>query len=79
FGASSLDFEMRCYVSDITSSLSTRTELRVAIFKKFKEYGVEIPFPQQDVYVKALPGAQGNRTLGEEPADAGPTLAQSRS
>ncbi|MEM9122605.1 MAG: DUF3772 domain-containing protein, partial [Pseudomonadota bacterium] len=68
FGASSLDFEMRCYVSDITSSLSTRTELRIAIFKKFKEYGVEIPFPQQDVYVKALPGAQGDGALGAEPA-----------
>jgi small-conductance mechanosensitive channel len=57
FGASSLDFEIRAFLNDISKGLQVRTDLRFAIFKAFKEAGVEIPFPQQDVYIKSLPGA----------------------
>ena len=46
FGASSLDFELRAYLGDISTGLQTRSELRFAIFKAFKEEGIEIPFPQ---------------------------------
>lgn len=56
FGASSLDFEIRAFLSDISKGLTVRTELRFAIFNAFKEAGIEIPFPQQDVYIKSLPG-----------------------
>lgn len=55
YGASSLDFDVRGYVSDITSGLGVRTDLRFAIFKALKEAGVEIPFPQRDVHVKSWP------------------------
>ena len=55
FGASSLDFDLRAFVRDISKGLQVRTELRFAIFKALKEAGVEIPFPQQDIYVKSLP------------------------
>lgn len=55
FGASSLDFEIRAYLSDISSGLGVRTQLRFAIFKALKEAGVEIPFPQRDVHVKSWP------------------------
>jgi small-conductance mechanosensitive channel len=59
FGASSLDFELRAFLSDISKGLHTRSDLRAAIFRKFKENGVEIPFPQQDVYIKtAAPAAR---------------------
>ncbi len=57
FGASSLDFEIRAFLADISQGLTVRTELRFAIFKAFKEAGIEIPFPQQDIYVKSLPEA----------------------
>ncbi|MEL6371145.1 MAG: mechanosensitive ion channel domain-containing protein [Pseudomonadota bacterium] len=53
FGDSSLDFDLRGYVRDIGSSLSARTALRVAIFKKLNEAGIEIPFPQRDLHVKS--------------------------
>jgi potassium-dependent mechanosensitive channel len=56
FGASSLDFSVRAFVSDVTKSMSTRTALRVAIYKAFKEEGIEIPFPQQDVHLRDLDG-----------------------
>lgn len=55
FGASSLDFELRGYLRDISEGLLVRTELRFAIFKALAEAGVEIPFPQRDVHVKSWP------------------------
>lgn len=65
FGASSLDFDLRCFVSDIGKGLQVRTELRYAIFKAFKENGIEIPFPQQDIYVRSWP-----KERAPEPAPA---------
>ncbi|WP_425408677.1 mechanosensitive ion channel domain-containing protein [Hyphococcus sp.] len=55
FGASSLDFELRAYLRDISEGLRVRTALRFAIFKALAEAGVEIPFPQRDVHIKSLP------------------------
>jgi small-conductance mechanosensitive channel len=55
FGASSLDFELRCFLADIGKGLQARTELRFAIFKAFKEKGIEFPYSQQDVYLRAWP------------------------
>ena len=52
FADSSLNFELRGYLRDINISLTVRTELRVAIFKKLKEAGIEIPFPQRDLHIK---------------------------
>ncbi len=54
FGASSLDFELRCFIHDINSSLSAKSDLRFAIFKALKEANIEIPFPQQDVYIRSM-------------------------
>ncbi|MGE0183294.1 MAG: mechanosensitive ion channel family protein [Parvularculaceae bacterium] len=75
FGASSLDFEVRAFLSDIGKGLQVRTDLRYAIFKAFKEKGIEIPFPQQDVYIKSAPesvkprvSAKGDGRRGEAPA-----------
>ncbi len=62
FGASSLDFDLRAYLSDISSGLTVRTELRFAIYKAFAEEGVEIPFPQSDVHVKSWPASGGPQT-----------------
>lgn len=54
FGASSLDFSLRCYIGDINSSLSAKTALRMEIFKRFKKHGIEIPYPQQDLHLRNL-------------------------
>lgn len=61
FGASSLDFELRAFLSDISKGLQARSELRYAIFKAFKERGVEIPYPQQDIHIRSAP-AGANRS-----------------
>lgn len=50
FGASSLDFELRCYTSDIWSGWSIPSELRFEIDRRFREEGIEIPFNQLVVH-----------------------------
>ncbi len=52
FGASSLDFVLRFWVRHVDLALSASSELREAIDLKFRENGVEIPFPQMDVHVR---------------------------
>lgn len=46
FGSSSLDFELRFYVNDIWKGWTTPSDLRYEIFNRFKQEGIEIPFPQ---------------------------------
>jgi potassium-dependent mechanosensitive channel len=57
FGASSLDFELRAYVRDSEKRTRTASDLRFAIDAAFRDAGIEIPFPQQDVWVRGLPQA----------------------
>lgn len=52
FGASSLDFELRFHVSDISNGIATRADVRCAILQRFKEAGIEIPFPHQDIKIR---------------------------
>lgn len=56
FGESSLDFTLRVYLSDINKGLSTQSQLRTAIWKAFREEGIEIPFPQRDLHLRDLDG-----------------------
>ena len=46
FGASSLDFELRCYSNNIWSGWVLPSELRYEINRRFEEEGIEIPFQQ---------------------------------
>lgn len=65
FGDSSLDFILRGFLADIGFGLSVRTELRIAIYERFKVAGIEIPFPQRDVNLKVV-GDQVKETLSAE-------------
>ena len=60
FGASSLDFELRLYLSDILSGLSVQNEIRFQIVEAFEREGIEIPFPQRDIHIKSGTGALGS-------------------
>jgi len=57
FGSSSLDFELRAFCPNIESFLQLRHELHMAIDKRFREAGIEIAFPQQDVHVRSIEDA----------------------
>ena len=53
FGASSLDFQLRCFLADINYSLTVTSELRFAILAALREANIEIPFPQNDVHIRS--------------------------
>ena len=57
FGASSLDFVLKVFLADVLNGMGVKNDLRVSIYKRFKEEGIEIPFPQTDVnfFVKDAP------------------------
>jgi small-conductance mechanosensitive channel len=52
FGASSLDFTLICQVTDVLDQPLVQHELQKRIFKRFKQEGIEIPFPTRTLYVK---------------------------
>ncbi|MFO8021423.1 MAG: mechanosensitive ion channel [Perlabentimonas sp.] len=57
FGDSSLNFLLRIWTTKFSRTPRVlRSELYYDIFEKFKEKGIEIPFPQRDVYVKQFSG-----------------------
>ena len=59
FGESSLDFILRVYSNAYSRKPKVlKSELYYEIFKMFKEKGIEIPFPQRDVYVKQFVGEE---------------------
>jgi small-conductance mechanosensitive channel len=55
FGSSSVNFTLYFWVDDVTQGrLEPKSDVMRAIWRKFKEQGVGIPFPQSDVYIKNL-------------------------
>jgi len=57
FGESSLDFRLEVFLDDTIGDHFERqddvtTELRTAIVQKFAKSGIEIPFPQRDVWFR---------------------------
>jgi len=67
FGNSSLDFELRCYVGDVIRRLRVATEIRYMIDRRFREEGVEIPFPQHVVHMAPAANADQPRAAEPEP------------
>ena len=55
FGNSSLDFELRCFTNDVMRRMGCASDLRFAIDKRFREEGIEIPFPQHVVHMAPPP------------------------
>jgi small-conductance mechanosensitive channel len=55
FGASSLDFELLCWISQPVLRGRILDSLNCAVYKQFIEQGIEIPYSKQDVYIKSLP------------------------
>ena len=53
FGSSSLDFELRAY-THYEFALSFRHDLHMAVDKTFREAGIEIAFPQQDIHIRSV-------------------------
>lgn len=52
FADSSVQFELRGVLSDVTQGLVVKSRLRFAIWDAFKANNIEIPFPQQVVHLE---------------------------
>jgi len=59
FGESTLDFEIRAYVSSIDKRLRVQHEINSAVARVLRENGIEIPFPQRDLHIRSAPGLAG--------------------
>ncbi len=53
FGDSSLDFELRVWISDVKNRLVVQSEICNYIDRRFREEKVEIPFPQRDLHLRS--------------------------
>ena len=63
FGDSSLNFELRVWtIRQVQTPSLLKSELRFAIFAIFQQHGIEMPFPQRDVYGKQWPGTKDGGT-----------------
>jgi len=52
FGDSALMFRLVAYLADISNGFGVRSDIRFEILKRFREAGIEIPFPQRDVNLR---------------------------
>lgn len=55
FGASSLDFELQCWIKNPELRGRSTHFLNSAIYKAFNAANIEIPYAKQDLYIKELP------------------------
>ncbi len=56
FGDSSVNFDLRFWIRDPQNGqANVRSDVYLAIWDRLHEEGIEIPFPQMDLHVKALP------------------------
>jgi len=53
FGDSSWDMVLVVWLGDPKKFYLTRSAINCAIVQKFRDYGVEIPFPQRDLHVRS--------------------------
>ena len=54
FGDSALNFVLRCFLPNLDGRGTVIHELHMAIDREFREAGIEIAFPQQDVHVRSI-------------------------
>ncbi|MDA8083304.1 MAG: mechanosensitive ion channel family protein [Nitrospiraceae bacterium] len=52
FGASSLDFTLICQVQEFVGQYLVQHEIRKLILRRFREEGIEIPYPQQTIHIR---------------------------
>ncbi len=56
FGDSSVDFDIRIWLSDPMAGVANVTsDILFRVWDLFAEHNIEIPFPQRDLHVKSLP------------------------
>ena len=66
FGDSSVDLAVSYWVNDPMKGLfNVRSDLLLGIWDRFHQHGIEIPYPQRDLYVKQMPDQKASATVNE--------------
>jgi small-conductance mechanosensitive channel len=55
FGESSWNMRLRLWIENPKGHHQIRSDINCAIVRKFRDKGIEIPFPQRDVHVRSAP------------------------
>ncbi|MFP6697718.1 MAG: mechanosensitive ion channel domain-containing protein [Alphaproteobacteria bacterium] len=54
FGDSSVDLELLVWINDPMNGLANiKSEILLGVWDKFREHGVELPFPQRDLHIRS--------------------------
>ena len=76
FGDSTLNIVIRCFLGRLDLRLPTIHELHTTINERFRNAGIEIAFPQQDLHIRSMPPQWDSRNaIGS--ADASSTTSLS--
>ncbi len=75
FGDNSLDFELRLWVQEIRDRLVVKSAVLTEIDRRFREDGIEIPFPQRDLHIRSIDTAVAEAVL---PPGSGVHMASDR-
>jgi small-conductance mechanosensitive channel len=69
FGESSLDFKLLFWVDNVGAAVSTTSDIRFAIDKRFREEKIDIPFPQREVRIVSDHSGSTHDAAGAAGAD----------
>jgi potassium-dependent mechanosensitive channel len=68
-----LDFRLMVWITDVDSRLRAQTEILREIDRRFRELGIEIPFPQRDLHLRTVADPASQVLMGSAPSHPGPT------
>ncbi|OYT71324.1 MAG: hypothetical protein CFK48_04850 [Armatimonadetes bacterium CP1_7O] len=55
FGDNAVEFELRVWSTTLVHQRGKLiSDLNFAIFEKFQQHGIEIPFPQRDIHIRSV-------------------------
>jgi small-conductance mechanosensitive channel len=66
FGDSSWNMRLRCWIADPKYHWQLKSDINCAIVRKFRENGVEIPYPQRDLHMRSSIPLPFREQRGEE-------------
>jgi len=78
FGTSSLDFQLRVRIAQFEHNMTITSELCSAIYKRFMQEGITIPFPQHDLHINSIADEVWDKLHGVH-AQSNPPKQQSSS